>query len=192
MNVSWLTDILTSIKDMSIKKIIVVFICIYPLFASFYFKDELKLMFVSSDIKVEVSNVNKLVQTTHNIKDKFKATSVLVFLYQPSGDVKKYKERICFSGDSRNVFFELTKEDLIRHPKLLNDVNHNDYVLVNSVSNHTLSKLMSVYNVVAYIIPIRNDYGLITAEVMVVFDNEISNLMLNELINSTELIRISM
>lgn len=187
-------DILNSVKEMSIKKIIVVFICIYPIFTAIYFKDELKLMFDSKiDEKIEVRDVNNLVQKTHKLKDRFDATAVLVFIYQPSGDEKAYKERVCYSGDSRNVFYDLTEMKLIHYPKLLKELKNNTYVKIDKESNHGLSRLISAYDVnVSYIIPITNDYGLLVAEVMVVFDNEISNEKLMKLIDSSELYRISM
>lgn len=194
MNLSIITDILDGIKGMTIRKMIVFFICIYPIFTAIYFKDEIKLILGNSvEEKVIVRDVNDLVKKTHELKDRFDATAVLVFIYQPKGDEKLYKERVCYSGDSRNVFYDLTEMRLIHYPKLLGDLNNNTYVKITQSSNHGMSKLLSAYNVgVTYIVPIKNDYGLLTAEVMVVFDNEINNENLKNLINSTELYRISM
>lgn len=194
MNFSIITDIINGVKEMPIKKIIVVFICIYPIFTAIYFKDELTLMFdYNVEKRVEVRDVDNLVKKTHELKDRFNASAVLVFIYQPKGDEKSYKERVCYSGDSRLIFSDLNKMRLIHYPKLLNDLNKNTYIKVTKMSDYKLSKLLFAYDTdVLYVIPIKNDYGLLIAEVMVVFDNELSNENLNDLINYVELIRISM
>jgi len=194
MNVGFVTDILNGVKDMPIKKIIVVFICIYPIFTAIYFKDELKLMFDNNvEEKVVVRDVNNLVQKTHELKDRFDASAVSVYVYQPRGDEKSYKERVSYSGNSDNVFIDLKTMNLIHYPKLLKSLNNNTYIKVTKDSEYGISKLLSAYNMgVMYIVPIRNDYGLLIAEVMFVFENDISNEELNNLINSTELYRISM
>lgn len=187
-------DVLGVIKEMSIKKIIVVFICAYPIFTAIYFKDELKLMFTNNEqvVRVEVDDVKSIIEQTHKIKDIFNSASVSVWIYQPKGDEKAYKERVCYAGDSRNLFYELKEVKLIHHSKILNPLNNNTYIKVTKESDYALAKLLHAYNVdVLYLIPIKNDYGLLVAELMVVFDKEINNDELKSLINSAELIRLS-
>lgn len=186
-----IVDILKVLKDMSIKKIIVVFVCIYPIFTSIYFKDELKLMFTNTSTEVKVEDITGVIEQTLRIRDKYNCATVSVWLYQPDGDSKEYKERISYTGDQRNVFFELTEIKLLQHPKILFGLRNNKYIKVSKGNHYELSKLVKAYNVKeAYVIPIKNDFGLIIAELLLAFDEELSDEEINNIINSMEMIRL--
>ncbi|BAV39313.1 hypothetical protein BPT24_188 [Tenacibaculum phage pT24] len=193
MNFNWIIESLKAVKEISIKKMIILFICIYPLFTVVYFKDELSMLFKKNVSIVEVRELNKVIRLTNNLKDEYNTSFVSVWVYQPSGDEKLYKERVSYSGDYRNKFIDLEKVNLIQHPNLLNSLRNNKYIKVDKNSSFELSKLVSAYEVgVLYIIPIKNEYGLLVAEVMVAFDKELNQDKIEKLINSTELIRILM
>ncbi len=188
-----IVELIKTLKDISIKKIMVIFICIYPLFTVVYFKNELMLMFKPSVEMVELENVGDIIRETNNLKDNFRASFVSVWLYQPSGHNKFFKERISYSGDSRNLMYDLSKVQLIHHPSLLNALRNNKYVRIFDDSSFELSKLVNAYDInVIYVIPLKNDYGLITSEIMIGLDYEPNEKQLKKIINSTELIRLKM
>lgn len=191
---NWIVEFFKTVKDMTIKKIIIVFICIYPLFGVVYFKNELSLMFSQTKDLIVIENPTKIIIEANKIKDNFKASVVSIWIYQPSGDKKAFKERIHYTGDSRNLFFNLDRVELIHHPQLLSSLTNNKYVKVSSKSKYELSKLVDAYDgiEVIYVIPLKNAYGLIFSEIVVAFDKELNENQLNKLIASSELIRITM
>lgn len=192
MNFQWVSDVLNALKGWQIKKIVVVFICLYPIFAAIYFKEELKLMLIHVDSNVKVSDINSLVQNSHIIRERFKASSISIYLYQPAGEKKTTKERICYASDERRIFSELSKMDIVSHSDVLNSMRTKDIIEIDSKNGFVFSKLISAYGIeVAYIVPIRNEYGSIVAEVLISFDKKLDESTKIKLINAVELIKLS-
>lgn len=171
MNNSWISDVLHALKGWQIKKILVVFICIYPILAAMYFTDELKLMLTNTESNVKVANVSNLVQSTNMLKDKMRAASISVYLYQPTGDKKTSLQRICYASDERRIFADLEKIEVVAHSDIIKSFKATNIIAVYPTSTYDISTLLTAYDVkAAYVIAIRNDLGSIKAEAILTFD----------------------
>ena len=158
------------------------------------FQDSIRIaLHNSSTIEyVEVENYSKLVETNIKIREVFNASSSSVFVYQPKGDDREYKERISYSSNIDKVFGDINRISLLEHSNMLSVLNDNDYILITKYTKeYKLSKLVNLYDVEAlYVIPLKNIYGLIMGELVVSFDKKLSKEGLDRLLNYSELIRI--
>ena len=89
-----INSLISRLNRTPVKRIIIYVIVIYPLFFGFYYKDEI-LMALSNDDKREViiKYLDRANKRCFDLREKWRAESVMLYIYQPEGIQKTEKER---------------------------------------------------------------------------------------------------
>ena len=185
-----INSLISRLNRTPVKRIIIYVIVIYPLFFGFYYKDEI-LMALSNDDKREViiKYLDRANKRCFDLREKWRAESVMLYIYQPEGIQKTEKERISISTGSK--YKPLEQNDVIQlvsRTKVIEDLRENDYAKITPQSGHALSSILFSYDLeVAYIVPIKDrNSNAIIGEVIYVFQRD-EGIEVIELIQSSQM-----
>lgn len=168
--------LIDSMNKTTLKRLIIYFILSYPIFVMYFFKDEVKLLISSYQSNVELLNLADAQQRCFTLRNKYGAEAVLLYVYQPSGPNKSYKERMIFSSGEKYIPLESMKMiNLYSRSRILEELKQNSYSLITQTSGHQESSILKSYNLnKEYIIPLVEPTSKeLIGEVIWVFETDI-------------------
>lgn len=186
----YVVDILHKLETISIRRLIIYAIIIYPIILLVTYKDEISLVITtrSNDV-VTVHDLASAQERCFSLRKFYDATSVMLYVYQPASKNKTYKERVIFSSSSDYTPLETTKQlQLTSRSKLLEAIKYDGFAKITAESGHIESSIVSAYNLShIYVTPIRdNTTGIVIGEVMWYFDYD-KQIMPQQLINAGQI-----
>lgn len=166
------TKILKGLNQTPLKRIVIYFSLIYPLYFIYINKDGLSMLLNDNQKTVTISNVSESQERCYMLRTKYNAESVIIYAYQPRGNDKTYKERLIFSS---NIFRPYEKNrivNLFSRSQIVESLKKNGYAIITPKSkNHESSILLNNNLSLAIITPIREN-NLLLGEVIWLFKDK--------------------
>lgn len=178
-------QLLAKLNSTSFKRLILYAILLYPIVILRTYHKEISLLLSFPNSTVKLVDIAAVQDKCFLMKTKRHAEAVLLYVYQPAGKNKSYKERTVFS--TGNIYVPLPTSQTLQlsvTSRILEDLNKQNYSFVTSSSGHQESSILQLYNLKkAYITAVKDNVsGQIIAEVVWIFKDDIP-------INVEELIR---
>lgn len=179
-----ITTLLGKFNSTSIKRLIIYALLIYPIVILRTYHDEISMLLTFPNKTVKIMDVAAVQDKCFLMKTKHHAEAVMLYVYQPSGKNKIYKERMIFSAGS--IYTPLPSSRILQlsaNSRVLEDLKKQNYSYITLTSGHQESAILQLYNLKkAYITSIRDVVSdQIIAEVVWVFKDDIP-IDVNELI----------
>lgn len=157
-----------------LKRIIIYVALIFPIYVVHTYKDEFSLLMTNNEKNVVLKNISEVQEKCFTLRNKYNAEAVIVYLYQPSGKNKTYKERVVFSTNEYKPMSSMKIINLFSRANIIADLNKIDYCLVTSNSNHNESTIIASFELsMGVITSIRdNDNKQLIGEVVWLFKGQ--------------------
>ena len=168
-----LPRLLEILNKTSMQRLLIYVFVILQLTIVLTYKNEISLILMSnSEHKVEITNIPEAQERCFKLRQKHNAEAVIVYVYQPSGKNKSYKERVVFStGDYYKPLSSMKNVNLFSRADVISTLNKKEYCVITSSSGHVDSSIISSYELDSAIITsIRSkDSNEIVGEVIWIF-----------------------
>lgn len=164
--------LLKSLNQTPIKRILIYFMLLYPLTVTYIYRAEIKLLLFPKENMVTVSDIAEAQQRCFELRSKYLAETVSLYVYQPAGKNKTHKERMVFSTGTNYVpIASLKNINLYSRSRILEDLRKQHYARITKFSKHEESTVLVAYDLdEAIITPIINQQnGEVIGEVTFIF-----------------------
>lgn len=160
----------------SIKRIVIYFILAYPVLITYLYHDEIKLILFNQQKMVVINDIASAQKECYDLRSKYYAETVSLYVYQPIGKNKTHKERMVFSTGSHYAPLEsLRNINLYSRSRIIEDLRKQNYAIITQKSKHEESSVLIAYDLNKAIITpvIDQSTGLIIAEVVWIFKDDV-------------------
>ncbi len=172
--------LLDKLNRATIKRILIYFMLSYPLVVTYLYRNEIKMfiMFTFNNDKhmnVEISDIAAAQKICFDLRSKYYAETVSLYVYQPAGKNKTHKERMVFSTGQYFVPLEaLRNVNLYTRSRILEDLHQQNYSIITPLSKHDESSVLVTYNLakMIFVAIIDQTTGELIGEVCYVFKDE--------------------
>lgn len=185
-----LIPFITVLNKTSINRVVLYFALGFPIFATFTYKDEIKLMLFKSKQSVDLNSISDVQTKCFELRNKYGAESLEVYVYQPKGSDKTHKDRIVFStGENYKPLSSYQVVNLYSRINILSEINKNGYVKIGVESGYDESVILKSFNLSAYyVIPIVGPSKEVIGEVVWIFKND-ENINVSDLILESQIFK---
>lgn len=176
--VDQISNLLDKLNSVSIKRLFIYAILLYPFAIMHYYKDELSLVFsnyYANEVKIE--SLAKVQENCFRLKIQYNAAAVLLYIYQPNDRFKHYKERVVASGSSDYTPMEKMRIiPLSAHTRISESLRVNNYEIITKDSGHKESSIVRSNELDQIIITPIKDFASnqIIGEMVWVFKNKLA------------------
>lgn len=186
--IQYLGLLIEKLNSTSIKRLLIYAMLVYPLAIMYFYGNELKLALLSADDKTEITNIAEAQQNCFRLRQKYGAETVQLYVYQPAGKHKTWKELSVFSTISYAPLASTKTIQLVSRTRVLEELRTQGWSLITVKSGHHESAIVSSFNMTKLlIIPIKDDVtGQIIGEVHWLFKND-DKIQINDLINDSQI-----
>lgn len=187
--IQYLGLLIEKLNSTSIKRLIIYAMLVYPIAIMYFYSDEVKLLLSSSDSVIEIQNIANVQQNCFRLREKYSAETVQLYVYQPSGKNKTYKELTVFSTTQAYTPLASTKIiQLVSRTRVIEEMKTEGYSLVTSKSGHHESSIVSSYGMTRLlIVPVKDAVtGQIIGEVNWLFKHD-TEIDVADLINDSQI-----
>lgn len=173
----------------SLKRLAIYALLAYPIVVMYFYQTEIKLLLLPTSQSLKIENIANVQERCYQLRQHHQAEAVILYLYQPAGKNKTYKERIVFS--TGNVYTPLPSMKIMQlfsASSILADLREDDLSIITKTSKHQYSPILSDSRLSkAYVTPIRDkDNNELVGEILWVFKNDIP-INTNELISESQI-----
>lgn len=184
---------LRGLNRTSMKRLVIYTMIVYPLFFGVYYRQEIVTWVLhkhDADRQVKVRNLDNATNRTFNLRERFKAEAVMLYVYQPDSNQKTHKERVTLVHGS--VFLPYQDNDvvqLVTRTRIIEDLRKQGYAKLTGDSGHRTSELLYEYGIeVAYVVPVTDPQSnAIIAEVIYIFLEDNDDIDVNELMHAAQM-----
>lgn len=181
---------LTVLNRTSINRIVLYFALSFPVWVTFTYKDEIKLLLFKTNQNIEIQAISDVQSKCFELRNKYGSESLEVYVYQPKGSDKTHKERIVFSsGENYKPLDSYQFVNLYSRLNILNEINKNGYVKISVDSGYDESVILKSFNLKSYyIIPIVGSNKEVIGEVIWIYKND-NNIKISDLILESQIFK---
>jgi hypothetical protein len=168
--------LLEKLNNTPLKRVLIYFALAYPIATVYFFKDEVKLLLFNHDEMVTISDIAIAQKKCFDLRTKYHAETVMLYVYQPVGSNKTHKERMVFStGSYYQPIPSMQNVNLYSRGRILEDLRKQNYVIITPTSKHEESSILITYDLAKYIITpvIDQSTGMAIGEVIWLFKTDI-------------------
>lgn len=141
-----------------LKRIIIYCALLTPIYIVTTFRNEISFLLTPTSKNVVVENLADAQNKCYSLRIKYDAEAVLVYIYQPSGREKSYKERMFFSSENYKPISSMKMVNLFSRADIITDLKKKGYCEITQKSNHYESSILTHSKLsVAYITPIYDN-----------------------------------
>lgn len=169
-----LSNILKELRTLSTKRILLITVIVVPTLLVWLFSTSINTCIQDwlSDNQelVQVSDLDHAVRRLNSILVEFHADAVLLYVYQPSGPVKQYKERVYSASidyvpEEYNTIIQLSAS-----PIALADYMTKNYSIATPTTKHVISRELAGHDIaIAYMLPVYDTEHVVIADVIVMY-----------------------
>jgi hypothetical protein len=170
--------LLDKLNRATIKRVLIYFMLSYPLVVTYLYRNEIKMFITFNNdkhINVEISDIAEAQKICFDLRTKYYAETVSLYVYQPTGKNKTHKECMVFSTGQYYVPLEsLRNVNLYTRSRILEDLRHHNYSIITPLSKHDESSVLVTYDLakMIFVAIIDQNTGELIGEVCYVFKNE--------------------
>lgn len=166
-----LPTLLESLNKTPIRRVIVYMMLLFPVFVVTTYREEIGYLLAPVNKNVAINNIAEAQERCFRLRHKYNVEAVLVYIYQPAGKNKNYKERIVFSTETYKPMSSMKVINLFSRSNITHDLNTKGYCIITSLSGHAESAIIAYSKLTnAIITPIKdNDTNELIGEVAWLF-----------------------
>ena len=142
--------LLDKLNRATIKRVLIYFMLSYPLVVTYLYRNEIKMFITFNNdkhINVEISDIAEAQKICFDLRSKYYAETVSLYVYQPAGKNKTHKECMVFSTGQYYVPLEsLRNVNLYTRSRILEDLRHHNYSIITPLSKHDESSVLVTYD----------------------------------------------
>lgn len=173
-----LPKLIESLNKTSIQRLVLYAFIIFNATIFYVYRVEISLMLSRNEQRIELTNVPSAQERCFILRQKYSAEAVIIYVYQPAGKNKSYKERIAFStGDHFKPLSSMRNVNLFSRADIIADLNRQNYSLITAGSGHIDSSIVSSFDLQSAVITsIRSkDSNELVGEVVWIFKDDTAN-----------------
>lgn len=147
-------QLINELNKATVQKLLIYVFAAMQLTVVVLYKNEISLLLVNqNNLKIEVENIAEPQEKCFNLRTKYGAESVLLYVYQPRGLNKTYKERIVFSNSSKfTPLSSMVTVNLFSRSDVVSSLIKNSYCILTPNSNHVDSYILDSFEMKSAVI----------------------------------------